>query len=91
MAFQTAGAQHTASLQGKPRNLAEWNLVEPCGTLVQSLRNSVEPERTIQPCHFAGATLTERSRKLTSTADHPAALAKPGGTLAGGAAGPGVV
>ena len=52
MAFQTAGARHIASLQGKPRNPAEhlWNfcgtLVEPCGTLVESLRNSVEPCET---------------------------------------------
>ena len=54
MAFQTTGARHTASLQDKPRNLAEhfwnlwWNIVEPCGTRVESLQNFVEPCNTLK-------------------------------------------
>ena len=53
MAFQTAGARHAASFQGKAcRTFLEpfleplWNLVEPCGTLVESLQNFLEPGET---------------------------------------------
>ena len=53
MAFQTTGARHTASLQGKPRNLAQhfwnpggtlWSLVERVWSRCRTLWNPVKPQ-----------------------------------------------
>ena len=81
MAFQTTGARHTASLQGKPRNLAEhfcnpwWNIVEPCGTRVESLQNFVEPCETSGPTALAESCGTlQPSENRTSNHSGPPLL-----------------
>ena len=77
MAFQTAGARHTASLQGKPRNLAElfWNPPGTLWSLVEPLWNFCGPQGHPGPSHSPRRTsqnlveLLKLSWNLTS--NHP--------------------
>ena len=72
MAFQTAGARHTASFQGKPRNLAE-HFLNPRGTLwsVEPLWNPCGPQSRPGPSHSLAEPRGTLKPSWNLTSNHP--------------------